>query len=147
MRGTQRRSRKRHAGDRAKATLTDCMNREPVKHWASQGRSTALPWRQKRSRFRARLQPRVLALDGHNELDFVGALLTLEIVGLLTDELLKRFSRELGGIFSCLFLRVAESRIEGFHFFLLVVGLFAGNRNCPGLRQIAGGLGGLLLFS
>jgi hypothetical protein len=45
------------------------------------------------SRFYTRFQPRVLALDGDDELDFACALLLLEITGFLADELLKGIQR------------------------------------------------------
>ena len=41
------------------------------------------------SRFYPSFQPRVLAVDGDDELDFARALLLLEIAGFLADELLK----------------------------------------------------------
>src|SRR6267143_970857 len=69
------------------------------------------------SRLYARLEPRVLALDGDDELDFARALLLLEITGLLAHELLKGFKRKPVRVFSCLLLRMAEGRIEVFLFF------------------------------
>ena len=79
-------------------------------------------------RLYARLEPRVLALDGDDELDFARALLFLEITGLLAHELLKGFERKPARIFSRLLLRMAEGRIEVFHFFLFVVGVLARDR-------------------
>src|ERR1700704_3490920 len=80
------------------------------------------------SRLYARLEPRVLALDGDDELDFARALLFLEITGFLAHELLKRFERKPARIFSRLLLRMAEGRIEVFHFLIFVFGVLAGDR-------------------
>src|SRR5882762_9983053 len=84
--------------------------------------------RTRTSRLDARLEPRVRALDGDDELDLARALLFLEIAGFLAHELLKRFERKPARIFSRLLLRMAEGRIEVFHFFLFVVGVLAGDR-------------------
>src|SRR5258708_15219675 len=149
MRGTQRRSRKRHAGHRAKATLTDCMNGNQLntgRSWVAHG-ATVEAENNSLSRFHARLQPGVFALDADYEFDFVRTLLFLEIVGLFTDELLKRFEGQLGDIFSSLFLRMAKGCVEILHFFLFVVGIFAGNRKWPMFRRLGRGFGGLLLLS
>src|SRR6266699_2711628 len=81
------------------------------------------------SRLYARLKPRVLAFDGDGELDLVGAPLFLKISGFLANELLKRFEREPSSIFSRLFLRAAEGRIQCFHFFRFLIGVVAGDRD------------------
>src|SRR5882762_6418859 len=98
------------------------------------------------SRLNARLEPRVIALDGDDELDFARALLFLEVIGLLADELLKRFERKPARIFSRLLLRMAEGRIEVFHFLIFVVGVLAGDRKRQWLRGVGRGFRGLLFF-
>jgi hypothetical protein len=89
----------------------------------------------------------VFALDRNHELDLVRALLILEIAGLFADELLKRFQGEPAGIFSGSFLRAAQRFVEGFDFFLFVVGILAGNRNDQRPREVRFGFGSVLLFA
>jgi hypothetical protein len=75
----------------------------------------------------ARLELRMLAFQRDDVFDLMRVLLFFELVGFLTDELLKRFECELVRAFTGLFFGMAKSRVKMLHFFSLVIGIFTRN--------------------